>query len=130
MEFRNETPLFFFADTAVEQDRASARVQHKRLNRQQQSVACHVDVVRFQESAREFDCVRCDSWKELGDGKLELVDVDDHVHEVVTRLESHRVTRATSAGAGLSDARDPRMPGRMTGASTRTQALPASARMA
>ena len=130
MEFRNEASLLVFTDTAVEQDRASARVQDKRLNGQQQSVTRCVHVVGFQQSAREFDRVRCDSRKELGDGKLELVDVDDHVHEVVTRLESHRVTRATSARAGPSDARDPRMPGRMTGASTRTQALPASARMA
>ena len=115
MEFRNEASLLFFTDAAVEQDRTSARVQHKRLNGQQQSITRYVDVVGFEQSAREFDRVRCDSWKELGDGKLELVDVDDDVHKVVTRLESHRVTRASSAGAGLSDARVPRMPGQTSG---------------
>src|SRR5215471_6080373 len=113
MEFRNAASLLVFANTAVEQDRASARVQHKRLNGQHQSVPRCVDVVGFQQSAREFDRVRCDSWKEIGDGKLEAVDVDDDVHKVVARLESHRVTRPTSA-AGLSDARVPRMPGRIS----------------
>src|SRR5262249_28360094 len=107
MEFRNEAPLLFFTNTGVEQDRASARVQNKRLNGQHQSVTRCVDVVGFQQSAREFDRVRCDSWKEIGNGKLEAVDVDDDVHKVVARPESHRVTRATSA-AGLSDARVPR----------------------
>src|SRR5499427_5084329 len=108
MEFRNEASLLFFTNTAVEQDRASAGVQHKRLNGKNQSVTRCVDVVGFQQSAREFDRVRCDSRKKRGDGKLEAVDVDDDVHKVVARLESHRVTRATSAGAGLSDARVPR----------------------
>src|SRR5215469_266568 len=116
MEFRNEASLLFFTNTTVEQDRASARVQNKRLNGQHQSVTRCVDMVGFQPSAREFDRVRCDSWKEIGDGKLEAVDVDDDVHKVVARLEAHRVTRATSA-AGPSDARVPRMAGRMSDAS-------------
>src|SRR5262249_26393257 len=100
----------FFTNTAVEQDRAFARVQHKRLNGKNQSVTRCVDVVGFQLSAREFDRVRGDSWKEMCDGKLEAFDVDDDIHKVVACLESHRVTRATSA-ADLSDARVPRMPG-------------------
>src|SRR5215470_5805739 len=110
MEFRNEASLLFFTNTAVEQDRASAGVQHKRLNGKNQSVTCCVDVVGFQQSACEFDRVRCDSWKESGDGKLEAVDVDDDVDKVVARLESHHVTRASSA-AELCGARAPRMPG-------------------
>src|SRR5499427_7576974 len=116
MEFRNEASLLFFTNTAVEQDRASAGVQHKRLNGKNQSVTRCVDVVGFQQSARKFDRVRCDSWKNSGDGKLEAVGVDDDVREVVARRESHRVTPATLA-AGLSDARGLRMPGRMSDAS-------------
>src|SRR5215470_17411180 len=116
MEFRNEPSLLFFTNTAVEQDRASARVQHKRLNGQDQSVTRGVDVVGFQQSASEFNRLRCDSWKEIADRKLEAVDVDDDVHKVVARLEPHRVTRVTSAGAGLSDARVPHTPGRMSDA--------------
>src|SRR5215470_330051 len=80
MEFRNEASLLFFNNTAVEQDRASACAQHKRLNGKNQSVTRCVDVVGFQLSAREFDRVRGDSWKEIGDGKLEAFDVDDDVH--------------------------------------------------
>jgi hypothetical protein len=95
MEFRNEASILFFTDTAVEQDRASARVQHEGLDGQRQSVARYVDVVGLQQSAPELDRVRRDSWKKLGDGKLEPVDVDDDVDEVVTRLESHRVCGPT-----------------------------------
>src|SRR5215471_1376923 len=123
MEFRNEASLLVFTNTAVEQDRASARAEHKRLNGQHQSVTRCVDMVGFQQSTREFDRVRCDSWKESGDGKFEAVDVDDDVHKVVACLESHCVTRATSA-AGVSDARVPRMPGRISDGSLVLQSQP------
>src|SRR5262245_39158457 len=96
MEFRNEASLLFFTHTAVEQDRAYNRVQHKRLNVEQQSVTHCVDVVEFQQSTRDFDRIRCDSRKEIADGKLEAVDVDDDVDKVVARLESHHVALATS----------------------------------
>src|SRR5262249_55167163 len=51
--------------------------------------------------------------RKLVTGSSKAVDVDDDVHKVVARLESHCVTRATSA-AGVSDARVPRMPGRIS----------------
>ena len=89
MKIRDEWTLLFLADAAVEQNSPSSRVEHERLDGQDQSPPRRVHVVRLEQRKRRFDRAGRYSGKEPGDRELEAVDVDHHVHRVFSCLESH-----------------------------------------